>query len=447
MADNSQQLEDSGAGEDDNRFATDAPPTPLAVPPPPLHFSSDATRKIFDEIAENEALIEREGALNRRIHGVFAQLDNFGKIADDPNFDARAYEALRAVSAGTLEPLSQLLGQRAGLRTELLTFKAQQRAAAKAQTELQQQLREMTAARDTLQQAAQHAQRAELVQRDRVGDADEQTPLRFGAAFSPGSGMSQATTMTLPSAAVMIQGHTKSLSVPLTSGMVRSFHVYMMQEIREGRPVRRAALITPSAEQQISIRFRSLAEQPGFDPAYPNGATRTEDMQLLDSYVADPSDCGLQRYVGAVCDAQQQAQPANGGSEKECVRLLHKHLTGFHPETASQTIKDKLTKRFAGSLPATIALYLVAVDSEYQRAVKANALANEYLGYGGGRIPKKRAFEGEPDNSGGRGGGQHGGRGFARDAGRGAGRGHGGRGSGGGNGDPKSAKTDDLCTG
>ncbi|KAJ1389429.1 hypothetical protein B484DRAFT_409326, partial [Ochromonadaceae sp. CCMP2298] len=200
MADDRTQPENAGATGENDRFATDALQTPLAVQSP-LHVSSDATRQVFAEIAENEAEIERVDALNRRIHGAFTQLDNFGKIAQDPNFDEHAYEALRAVSAGTLEPLNQLLGQRAGLRAQLLAFQAEHTAAAKAQTEMQQQLREMTAARDTPRQAAQHAQRASLVQRDRVGDAAEQTPMRFGAAFSPGSGVSQATTMTLPSAA------------------------------------------------------------------------------------------------------------------------------------------------------------------------------------------------------------------------------------------------------
>jgi hypothetical protein len=155
MADETTGRGNARTTDETDRFATDsanAPQTPLAAPP--KQFSSAGTSQVFADIAANEEKIEREDALKRRIHGVFTQLDNFGKIAEDPNFDERAYESLRALSADTLEPLNQLLGQRASLRTQLLAFQAEQTAAARAQTEMQQQLREMTAARDTLQQAA-----------------------------------------------------------------------------------------------------------------------------------------------------------------------------------------------------------------------------------------------------------------------------------------------------
>jgi hypothetical protein len=78
---------------------------------------------------------------------------------------------------------------------------------------------------------------------------------------------------------------------------------------------------------------------------------------------------GARDYIGAVLNAQASAQPsaAMGGSEVACIRMLLKHLhTKDDSNDGVRTMNDKLTKRFvADGYPTYIALYLVAVDSEY----------------------------------------------------------------------------------
>jgi hypothetical protein len=242
----------------------------------------------------------------------------------------------------------------------------------------------------------------------------------------------------------------------------------------------------------------SIAEMRGFDPAFPLGATTQADRAILDSYVLDPSQwwfiwddrtfldklavafpidgangarigatleelCekihlsfdirnteGARDYMGRVLIAQASAQPAAsmGGSEVACVRLLLKHLhVKDDTSVGVRTMKDKLTKRFtADGWPSSIALYLVAVDSEYQNAVTAHTVIGDY---GVGKIGKRpRTWEPtHTDQQGGRGGGRDqprgggGGRGGGRfpSGGRGAGRNQGGG--------TQVPPTTDLCTG
>jgi hypothetical protein len=262
----------------------------------------------------------------------------------------------------------------------------------------------------------------------------------FGQTFTPGSAGSNTSTLTLQSkpAAVMIQGHTKNLQGNFTPQAVKLFVVFGRMELADGRPLRREQLINLAARMQISIRFCTLSAFRGFDPAFPLGATTPADRLILDSYVIDPTRwwfrwddktfldklaiafpldgahgarigatleelCekihltfdirnteGARDYMGKVLIAQASAQPAAsmGGSEVACVRLLLKHLlVKDDPNVGVRRMKDKLTKRFtAEGWPLSIALYLVAVDTEYQALVTAHTVINDY---GVGKIGKR----------------------------------------------------------
>jgi hypothetical protein len=287
----------------------------------------------------------------------------------------------------------------------------------------------------------------------------------FGGTFTPGSAGSATSTMTMHSpAAVMIQGHTKNLQAPIMPQAVKLFVAFGRMELADGRPLRREQLINLAARMQISIRFRTLSAFCGFDPQFPLGATTPADRLILDSYVIDPSlwwfrwddmtfldklaiafpmdgangarigatleelckkihltfdirnTEGARDYIGRVLIAQASAQPAAsmGGSEVACIRLLLKHVhTKDDNNVGVRTMKDKLTKRFvAEGYPTSIALFLVAVDSEYQAAVTAHTVITNY---GAVRIGK-RAFPWDAPA-----GDQSGGRGRGRDA-RGGGR-------------------------
>jgi hypothetical protein len=237
-----------GSGLERLETGSDLPGTPNTRGPPLPESGTD------DPLAE-----QREAAYKLRLKKILGHLGAFGDIGYSETLDSHAYETLRGLSAGALLPIGELLAHGAEVRKQLLSFSAERAEYQRDQKRIHEQLRAITAQRDILETQQRNDRAAAAFLRGQegapgAGGGVQQTPLRFGSAFSPGSGLSLATS-TMPLAAVMIQGYTKSLSVPITSSMAKAFKAFVMHEHAARRTVDREPLIALDARLVLSVRF------------------------------------------------------------------------------------------------------------------------------------------------------------------------------------------------
>ncbi|KAJ1421183.1 hypothetical protein B484DRAFT_465626, partial [Ochromonadaceae sp. CCMP2298] len=274
--------EKSSSGLERLETGSDLPGTPTTRAPP-------LPESVTDVQGSEE---QRAAAYTQRLEEILGHLGAFGDIGYSETIDSHAYETLRGLSAGALLPIGELLSHGAAVRTQLLYFTAERAEFQRDQRKVQEQLRAITAQRDILvtQQRNDRAAAAFLRAQDGApgaGGGVQQTPLRFGSAFSPGSGLSLATS-AVPPAAVMIQGYTKSLSVPITSSMAKAFKAFVMHEHAARRTVDREPLIALDARLVLSVRFRVLSVHKGFAPEFPDGAKTDAEIARLDELVLHP---------------------------------------------------------------------------------------------------------------------------------------------------------------
>jgi hypothetical protein len=294
------------------------------------------------------------------------------------------------------------------VRAQLLALDAERTRIFLLRAAQAEQIKNITAERDALRAEAQQPTSNPL-----------QTPFTFGslgvraavAGTTSGMSLGADTAVSGTTSSVYTQGAPpKHLVAPITSRSAREFREYVIAKKREQRHVRYDALISNPARRLISLRFRLLAEQPGFCNEFPQGARGAEELERLDLLAANPEswylgwqdkvfvDClvrafpketegsaavtqtleelfnkitlkisvtdkaPLNRYLGEVHERMELAAPLIPGNEVQCVKRLHAGFSGVGADTATAAFKYQLDTTFGGRLPLTIGGYLLEME-------------------------------------------------------------------------------------
>jgi hypothetical protein len=113
--------ESSGGGDDTATRLANATNSGAPVSPRAADYFNDPSPPSAAQLAEHAA----QEALKLQLQALLTNLQTFSAIGGSETLDETAYEALRKLNPGRLEPLSQLLKTSTAVRAQLLALDAE----------------------------------------------------------------------------------------------------------------------------------------------------------------------------------------------------------------------------------------------------------------------------------------------------------------------------------